>query len=102
MNLSSEVTEIVIRQAAQTAAEQGGEAPAGIAQDTPLFGPTGLLDSVGLVSLVLAVEQEISERHGVTVALADEKALSQRNSPFRTVGTLVAYAVQLVEAKRAG
>lgn len=57
-----------------------------------LFGEDGLLDSVGLVSLIVAVEQEIEDELGVHVALADERALSQRNSPYRTVASLAEYA----------
>ena len=102
MSYADELAEIVIRQATQTVIDQGAEAPSAVNRDTILFGPTGLLDSVGLVSLVLAVEQEVSERFGVAVALADEKALSQRHSPFRSIGTLVDYAAQEIEAKRAG
>jgi len=64
--------------------------------DTPLFGKQGLLDSLGLVSLIVAMEQKLEDRYGATVALADEKALSQRNSPFRTVGSLANYACGLI------
>jgi acyl carrier protein len=60
--------------------------------DTKLFGEGGLFDSMGLVTLVVAVEQAIAERLGQSVQLADEKALSQRSSPYRTVGSLAAYA----------
>jgi D-alanine--poly(phosphoribitol) ligase subunit 2 len=101
MSYADQLAEIVIRQATQTVLDQGADAPAAVTRDTSLFGPTGLLDSVGLVSLVLAVEQEISDLLGVSVSLADEKALSQRHSPFRTIGTLVDYAAREIEAKRA-
>ena len=60
--------------------------------DTPLFGRNGLLDSLGLVSLVVAVEQAIEDRFGVALSLADEKALSQTQSPYRTIASLAAYA----------
>ncbi len=66
--------------------------------DTRLFGKEGLLDSIGLVSLVVAVEQEIEDRHSVSVALADERALSLTKSPYRTIGTLAEYASNLMEA----
>ena len=59
---------------------------------TKLFGEDGLLDSMGLVTLVIAIEQAIEDAYGESVALADEKALSQANSPYRTVETLVEYA----------
>jgi acyl carrier protein len=61
-------------------------------RDTELFGEGGLLDSVGLVSLVVAVEQKLEDELGLQVGLADERALSQRSSPYRTISTLAAYA----------
>lgn len=64
--------------------------------DAALFGEFGLLDSVGLVSLVVAVEQAIEDELGVQVGLADERALSQRVSPYRTIGTLAEYATGLL------
>jgi acyl carrier protein len=65
--------------------------------DTALFGRHGLLDSLSLVTLVIAVEQEIERAFGVTVSLADERAMSQTSSPYRTIGALAAYAGRLVE-----
>jgi D-alanine--poly(phosphoribitol) ligase subunit 2 len=65
--------------------------------DTPLFGQEGVLDSLGLVTLVVAVEQAIEDQYRILVSLADEKALSQKNSPFRTVSTLADYAVQQLQ-----
>jgi len=59
--------------------------------DAPLYGRDGVLDSLGLVTFVVAVEQAIEDELGVTLTLADEKAMSQRNSPFRTIGALAAY-----------
>lgn len=68
--------------------------------DTPLFGPDGILDSMGLVSTVIAIEQAIEDQYDIAgVALADDKALSQKNSPFRTVNTLADYALQEIQLK---
>jgi len=66
--------------------------------DTPLFGSEGMLDSLGLVNLIVAIEQQVEEQLDAVVTLADEKAVSQRNSPFRTVGTLATY----IEAQLSG
>jgi acyl carrier protein len=65
---------------------------------TELFGEAGLLDSVGLVTLVVAVEERLVDELDIDVALADERAMSQRRSPYRTVSTLAAYAAGLVPA----
>ena len=59
--------------------------------DTELFGEKGKLDSLGLVSLIVATEQKIEEEFDRSLTLADEKAMSQKTSPFKTVSTLSAY-----------
>jgi len=71
-------------------------------EDTTLFGPGTELDSFGLVRLILSIERKIDEEFGVIITLADEKAMSQRSSPFRTVETLANYIVQLIEESNHG
>jgi len=66
------------------------------ASDTVLFGRPGKLDSLSLVSLIVAVEQNIHDEFGIDVTLADDRALSQRNSPFRTIGALSEYIALLL------
>jgi acyl carrier protein len=67
------------------------------AEDCILFGDGGRLDSIGLVSLILSVERAVAEEFGVAVTLADERALSERNSPFRTVEALANYITGLIK-----
>ena len=71
-----------------------------LGSETPLFGREGVLDSLGLVALVVAVEQAIEDEYGVSVSLADERALSEGKSPFRTVGALADYAGRLIDGAR--
>jgi acyl carrier protein len=61
-----------------------------------LFGGSGLLDSLSLVSLIVAVEEEIESEYGIGVILASEKAMSERNSPFATVRSLISYIESLL------
>lgn len=65
--------------------------------DALLYGQEGPIDSIGLVSLVVLVEQAIEEAFGVDVLLATDKAMSQRHSPFASAGSLAAYAAELVQ-----
>lgn len=65
--------------------------------DTVLFGKSGKLDSLGLINLIVAVEQNIEDEFDVSLTLADERVMSQRHSPFRTVGSLVDYISMLFE-----
>lgn len=67
--------------------------------DTALFGRSGNLDSLALVNLIVAVEQNIEDQCGIALVLADSKAVSQEPSPFTTIGTLADYIASLVGEK---
>jgi acyl carrier protein len=66
------------------------------AEGTCLFGEGGGLDSLGLVNLIVGVEERMGAVCGRTVNLADERLLERRDSPFRTVGALVEYLASLL------
>lgn len=60
-------------------------------QPTPeseLYSEKGALDSMALVNLIADVEDALAEQFDVSIALADEKAMSAKNSPYRNVGSL--------------
>ncbi|WP_269526925.1 hypothetical protein [Coraliomargarita parva] len=56
--------------------------------DSPLYGTGGTLDSMALVNLIADLEDAVSEQWGQSITLADEKAMSAKNSPYRTAETL--------------
>jgi acyl carrier protein len=72
-----------------------------IADETVLVGKDAVLDSLGVVSLIVEIEQRVEAEHGVSVTLANDKAMSQRNSPFRTVGVLTDHIVAMVAEESA-
>ena len=59
--------------------------------DTVLFGSNGVIDSLGLVNLLVKIEQKIEDEFDISITIADESALSQKNSPFRTIGSLAKF-----------
>jgi acyl carrier protein len=65
-------------------------------EQTKLFGNGAALDSLALVSLIADIEEKIYDAFNRSVVLADEKAMSQRTSPFRDVGTLCDYVEKLL------
>jgi acyl carrier protein len=81
------------------------ELPAGLklpkSPDTVLYGEHGQLDSMQLVHLIVAVEEQIEAEFGLAVTLADERALSMRHSPFASVATLGQYVSSLLETPAA-
>ena len=67
-----------------------------IGESTRLIGRDSIVDSLGLVTLIVALEQKLAEDYGITVTIADERAMSQEKSPFRTVGSLADYVFHLI------
>jgi acyl carrier protein len=55
-----------------------------------LYGPGSPLDSLGLVNILIDIEDELRSC-GMEVSLSDERAMSQTRSPFRSVAALVEY-----------
>ena len=90
------VVDLVVEAAEELNGSLQEEIPVERREDAPLFGDEGVLDSLGLVSLVASVEEAIEDELGVQIALADEKAISHTNSPFLTIGSLAMYAERLV------
>lgn len=63
---------------------------------TRLFGEAAALDSIGLVTLIADLEEDIRLVTGKNVTLADEKAMSRLTSPFRRVDLLAEYVAEVV------
>ena len=69
--------------------------------ESVLVGPDAIIDSLGVVSLIVEVEQIVEAEHSASIILANEKAMSAKNSPFRTVGILADHVVAMVQEVRA-
>lgn len=68
--------------------------------DTALFGTGDSLDSLQLVNLITIVEQRLEEETGDFISLADERAMSMDQSPFKTIGTLEQYITSLLNERK--
>ena len=66
-------------------------------EETILFGRDSSLDSLGLVNLIVAIEQRLLDELGLEVELTSEAAMSKTRSPFRTVKSLADYICLLLE-----
>lgn len=96
----TDLTNLVITSLRDVLEQSGRPLPATIEENTLLFGKGALLDSLALVTMVVDLEQRLEEEHGLTLTLADDRAMSQRNSPFRSVGALVDYLEQLIHEEQ--
>jgi len=70
--------------------------------ETVLLGSSGKLESVNLVNLLVAIEENIEETFGIPISITDERAVSEKNSPFRTVETLCNFMLNLLDEKQNG
>lgn len=65
-------------------------------EETVLFGRDSILDSMGLVNVIIDIESRLWDED-IEISLTSEKAMSRRNSPFRTVATLAEYIIEQIE-----
>lgn len=66
-----------------------------------LFGREAPLDSLGLVNLIVAVEEQLADDLDLPMTLANEKAMSRRTSPFRSVDTLIDFIEEMLQEAQA-
>jgi hypothetical protein len=94
-----QILEIVFTAVTRTNQLRAADAQIPQREDVALFGEGGHLDSLGLVSFVLDVEDLVNEATGQSLVLSDDRAMSQSRSPFRTVGAFVDYVAQRLESQ---
>ena len=64
-------------------------------KNTTLFGKYSVLDSMGLVNVIIDIESRFLDED-IDISLTSEKAMSRRNSPFRTVESLADFIVEQI------
>jgi hypothetical protein len=79
-----------------------GQPEGNVTSESRLFGGNSLLDSAALVSLLVEVEQQVNDACGTQIVIADDRAMSQKRSPFRTIGSLAEYVTLLIGERRDG
>lgn len=94
--LEGEITQMILEALRELRTHQGKQRMAELSPTTRLYGHGSDVDSLGLVQLLIDVEERVSDRYGVPVGLTDEKAMSQAHSPFRSVDSLAQYLASLI------
>ncbi len=64
-----------------------------ISDDTAIFDGEDSLDSLSLVSLIVDIEARVEDAFATEVVLASEKAMSMKNSPYRSVSSLADFVL---------
>ena len=94
---TTEVQDLVLRAMQNANVARMPDAQLTISPDAPLFGPGSALDSLGLVSLLIDIEDGLRDI-GIDVMLSDARAMSQKRSPFRSVAALVAFIEETAQS----
>jgi D-alanine--poly(phosphoribitol) ligase subunit 2 len=95
--MRDKISRIVLAAIEEYNAAYNQKIPVELVENTPLYGKAGVIDSLGLVSLIVMIEEAIEDELDVSLILADEKAMSQKTSPFLRVGLLVDYIDRLID-----
>ncbi len=93
----TEIAALVLSSLQDVLSQRGGSPTEPMGESTHLIGSGGVLDSLGLVTLIVDLEQKLADEYGLPLTLADERAMSQTNSPFRTIRALADHIRLLVE-----
>ena len=91
---ADQVEQIVLEAIETVNLTRDPDAQVPVSTTTPLYGPGAPLDSLGLVALLIGTEEGLRAA-GANVTLADDRAMSQTRSPFRSVPALVQYVLTL-------
>jgi len=92
------IIDLIVEEAEELNEDREDKVPVEAREKAPLFGgDEGVLTSIALVTLIVAVEQALEDEFDTGLNLANEKAMSMKNSPFKTIGTLADYIVALMK-----
>ena len=94
----NEIETIVLDILKNLGEEQNNKELKAAGSSTMLFGKN--LDSMGIVLLTVEIEERLFDDLSLQITLADERAMSQKTSPFRSTKTLIKYIQLLAEEKK--
>lgn len=99
MLTSDDIDAVIFNAIRALNAERGPDEQIEAAASTPLFGVDSAIDSLEFVSVITDVETTLNVDHGLSIQLADDRAMSRARSPYETVATLRDYVLELVEGR---
>lgn len=65
-------------------------------KDTALIGSNRILDSMGLVNVIVDIETAFLDEN-IEISLTSEAAMSSRISPFRSIGSLCSFIERQIQ-----
>jgi hypothetical protein len=68
-----------------------------LSEETVLMGPDSPFDSVDLVTFIVSLEQTLEDDYNLSLTLADDRAMSQESSPFKSIKSISDYIEFLIK-----
>ena len=65
--------------------------------ETVLMGNSGVLDSLGLVNLMVAVEEIAEDEYDISLTLGQESSVAAQQKIFASVGSLIDHIASMIE-----
>jgi len=56
--------------------------------ETEIFGETAIIDSLGLVDLIVALEEHLMDEYDQDIIVVDESSIIDTDSPFKSIRSL--------------
>ncbi|HTZ11659.1 MAG TPA: hypothetical protein VMD04_04720 [Candidatus Margulisiibacteriota bacterium] len=84
-----EISNLVIKSLREVNRILGKNEQLKIGKNMDIYGGKSRLDSMGLVNLLVDLEQRLAKEGGIEISIMDAKAFSMKNSPFKNLSTLV-------------
>lgn len=66
-----------------------------VSDETVLFGSNSRIDSLAFVNIIVDIENRLKEKN-YDISLTSEKAMSRKNSPFKSVLTLIEFIDEMI------
>jgi acyl carrier protein len=99
--VQAEILEIILTALKGVRDGEGKGLEIEVSPATTLYGQGSDLDSLALIQLLIDVEKRVGERFGPVAILTDEKAMSQEDSPLRTVNSMAEHLATWITKPRA-
>jgi acyl carrier protein len=97
MNLSEKIRAAVNNAVDQLNAVQASGQAVDKSPRTVLVGDQAVVDSLGFVNLIVALEQQLEEEVGIPIPLTENPDLMEEGGPCSTLGKLTEYLTTVAE-----
>lgn len=91
------IENLILEKLREIGEESNNKALINASIETSLYGSNRNMDSLTLVRFISEMEDAIYDNYNIEVVIANEKAMSMKNSPFLTVTTFEKYLKELIE-----